>query len=125
MRWKDRRFSNGTKSRKILQEDYEELYTGSEYVLDYRLGRVVAIVWITFMFSVGMPMMLLVAIINLVLMYWYDKWYLLRFTKNPKNYNERPIIFSIQLMKVAFLWHLIVGFGMISYEPIMTPVGYG
>jgi len=38
-RWRDRGYSSDkSKSQLILQEDYEELNTGAEYMLDYRLG---------------------------------------------------------------------------------------
>jgi hypothetical protein len=39
---------NKRKSKKLVQEDYENLYTGSVFDLDYRLAQVVVIVWHTF-----------------------------------------------------------------------------
>jgi len=72
------------------------------------------------MFNLGLPVLFFISIINFTIMYWVDKYFLLRFNKTPKNFDERTITFTINTMKMAFLWHLIIGFGMISYDPIIT-----
>jgi hypothetical protein len=40
---KDRR-----RSKKALQREYEEMYIGTSFELDFRLGQVIVIVWFTF-----------------------------------------------------------------------------
>jgi len=72
------------------------------------------------MFNLGLPILFFISIINFTVMYWVDKYYLLRFNKTPKNFDERTITFTIDTMKMAFVWHLIVCGGMISYAPILT-----
>ena len=108
------------KSKKVLQEDYEDLYIGPEFVFDYRLGQIVAFTWVSFMYNIGMPILFLISAINFFMMYWIDKWLLLRFHKTPRNYDERTIKFSLKYMKLAFLFHAVIGYLMISNKNVLT-----
>lgn len=53
-------------------------------------------------------------------MYWVDKYFLLRYCKTPRNYDERVITWTINTIKLAFVWHMIVCGGMLSYDPILS-----
>ena len=83
------------KSKKYLQSDYEELYTGPEFYLDARLAQIVAITWTTFMYSPGLPILFIIAAINFIIIFWVDKWLILRFYRTPKNYDEQSIEFCL------------------------------
>lgn len=111
------------KSRKVLQSDYEELYIGPEFDIDARLAQVVAIIWVTFMYSPGLPVLFLITAINFVIVYWIDKWLLLRFYRTPKNYDEICINFSLNEMKIAFIFHFILGSAIYSNDKILTSSG--
>jgi hypothetical protein len=53
-------------------------------------------------------------------MYWFDKWLILRVYKTPVNYDEKPILKAISMMKWAFLFHFVWGFQMITYDGILS-----
>ena len=76
------------KSKQLLQIEYEDLYTGPEFSLDARLAQIVAFTWVTFMYSAGLPILFMITAGNFFIIYWIDKWLLLRFYKTPKNYDE-------------------------------------
>lgn len=121
MRKLDRSWTDDKRnSKKVLQEDYEDLYIGPEFVFDYRLGQIVAFTWVSFMYNIGMPVLFLIGSINFFMMYWIDKWLLLRFHKTPRNYDERTINFSLKYMKLAFLFHAVIGYLMISNKNVLT-----
>lgn len=90
MRLYDRNFSWSDKrqSKKALQIEYEQLYTGTAFDLDYRLAQVIILVWHTFQYSVGLPVLFLIASLNLTIMYWIDKYFVLRVAKTPVNLDE-------------------------------------
>ena len=83
--------SNKRKSKKALQQDYVQLYTGTQFDLDYRLAQVIILVWHTFQYSVGLPVLFIIAIVNLSVMYWFDKYLVLRIYNTPANLDEKPI----------------------------------
>ena len=47
------------------------------------------------MYSPGLPILFIISAVNLFIIYWIDKWLILRFYRTPKNYDEESIVFSI------------------------------
>lgn len=120
--WKccDRRCTcNKRRSRQMYQKDYEWLYVGSEFLLDYRLAQIVAFVHVTFMFSHSMPILFAISAFNFAVMYVTDKWLLLRVHKTPRNYDEDVILVMMQYLKFAFVFHLIAGLTMLRNGSIL------
>ena len=79
----------------MIQQEYEELYIGPEFSLDARLAQVISITWVTFMYSAALPIMFPMCVLNFIIIYWVDKWLLLRFYRTPKNYDDKIIKFSL------------------------------
>lgn len=110
---------NKRMSKKALQSEYEELYRGTPFELDFRLAQVVVIVWHTFQYSVGMPIFFITSTVNLTMMYWIDKYLLLRVNTTPVNMNEKPIQHACTMLYWVFYMHFIVGFCMITNDSII------
>ena len=113
------------KSKKLLQSEYEEPYIGPEFSLDARLAQIIAFTWVTFMYSAGLPSLFLITAFNFFVIYWIDKWLLLRFYRTPKNYDEVCINFSLTEMKLSVLFHFVIGAVVYSNEKILTSKGVG
>ena len=62
----------------FIASKYEEIYMGGEYFIQFRLAHVLTTIYITFTFSSGLPLLYLLAFINLVAVYWMDKFMILR-----------------------------------------------
>jgi len=75
------------------------------------------------MYSPGLPVLFLITAINFLIVYWIDKWLLLRFYRTPKNYDEICINFSLNEMKIAFIFHFILGSAIYSNDKILTSSG--
>lgn len=111
---------DSTRSKQFFQSDYEKLYIGPEFALDVRLGQIVVFVWVTFMYSVGLPVLFAISALNFTIMYWVDKYLLLRFYRTPPNYDESTIHEATGFMSFAFFLHAITGFFMISNHTLMN-----
>ena len=109
-----------TKSRKLLQKDYEVLYIGPEFSLDARLAQIIAFTWTTFTYSSGLPIMYIISAVNFMIIYWIDKILLLRFYRTPKNYDEQSINFSLGQIYYAFLFHFLIGSLVYSNDQILS-----
>ena len=107
------------KTKKLLQIQYEKLYVGPVFPLDARLAIAVSATWITFMFSATMPLIYLVTALNFTVQYWIDKAMVLRFYRNPKNFDERTINHSIWLLKFCFVFHGVMGYLMLMNTDII------
>ena len=75
------------------------------------------------MYSPGLPVLFLITVINFFFIYWIDKWLLLRFYRTPKNYDEICINFSLNEMKIAFIFHFLLGSAIYSNDKILTSSG--
>jgi len=76
-------------TRKKLQKDYEELYMGPEFLIDFRYSQILALVFVCFLYSGGMPFLYITSFAQLLLTYYFDKTFLLKICRLPKNYDEK------------------------------------
>lgn len=116
LQWYDRSFDfkDRKKSRKVIQQDYENMYVGAEFALDARLAQIAAVIWATFIYSPVLPLLLPLCFVNLSNIYIMDKWFVLRFYRTPLNYDEIVIERLIHLLKWTFPFHFFGGLLFLS-----------
>jgi hypothetical protein len=71
--WDRRCTCNKRRTRKLLQEDYEEINTGSEFELDDRYTQFLTLLFMAFMYSSGIPILYPIAFLAFFITYWCDK----------------------------------------------------
>jgi hypothetical protein len=96
------------------------LYVGPDFGLDGRLAQMIAIVWVVFMYAPGLPILFPLTALNFFIIYWIDKYLLLRFFKKPKNYDEESILFTVDQMKYSFVFHMVLGAFVYSKNTILN-----
>ena len=70
----DRKWTfNKLKTRQVLQEDYETINSGSDFLIDNRYASVMTTIFLIMMYSPGMPMMYLIGFGYFFITYWSDK----------------------------------------------------
>ena len=99
---------NKRTSKKLLQRDYEQLYIGPEILMDMRLAQIIALTWVTFMYSTSIPLLFLIVSIAFSVMYWLDKYLMFRFYRLSKNYNSTPINLTTKRLRIILYFHVIV-----------------
>jgi hypothetical protein len=114
-RYKDRGFtSNMRKTSKVVQEEYEELYIGPEFPMEIRLGQLVSLICVGFSFSCGIPLLYPLMLIQLIVMYWVDKYMLLRFYQITPLLSKVLTRHALNLLLLAIILHF--GFGFFFYS---------
>jgi hypothetical protein len=58
----------------VIQEDYEDVNTGSEFTMHTRYAQVLTTLFTIFMYSAGLPLLYLVGFANFFFTYWVDKF---------------------------------------------------
>ena len=76
------------KTRKFVQEDYESVNTGSEFMLEFRYSNMLTVLSIAFLYSSGMPVLYPVAALYFLITYWMDKCLLLTFYRRPIKFDN-------------------------------------
>ena len=102
LRWLDRKCTrDARKTRKILQEDYEKVYTGNEIEYDNRFSVLIAMIWVIFTFSAAMPTLYFAGFILCFTTYWTDKIMLLRFYRIPPRHGSDLVHKARGVIEVA------------------------
>lgn len=121
-RWYDRKWTmNKLKTRQVLQEDYEEMNSGSEFTLDSRYASALTTIFMVMMYSPGMPMMYVIGFAYFFITYWTDKALLLKWYKKPPPYTLHLASKTRKVMKFCLIPHFVIGLIMFSNSSIITP----
>lgn len=111
---------NSKKTKKILQEDYEAVYTGTNFVLELRYSQIISNFYITMLYSSGMPLLYPVAFIAAVLTYWVDKFFFLKVYRSPPRHDITLAQKSRNMMVWAMPLHFLFGWYMYTNSSILT-----
>jgi len=93
---------------KKTQVAYENLYMGPEFIVDFRYSQILTLTFVCFLYSGTMPFLYLSTFVQLFITYFFDKFFLLRVSKLPKNYDEnlenvvRTAMFPSIVIHLAF-----------------------
>jgi hypothetical protein len=115
----DRRFSfNTKKTSKIIQSEYEDLYTGPEFILHVRYAQVLATIFVTLTYSAGMPLLYALNFVILFIQYWVDKWLVFNYYRKTAYFTRHLSKSVVDLLKYAVFTHFLFGFMSFSYPYI-------
>lgn len=110
---------NARKTRKITQTEYEDLYTGPEFILHLRFAQVLSMIYVCITYSSCLPILYPVAFLSLFVTYWTDKFLLLRYFRVANQFTAENSKIMVTLMPYAVIFHYIVGLFSFSFPEIM------
>lgn len=117
----DRRCTcNKKRTKQLLQEDYENINTGNIFMFEFRYSQVLTQVYVTMMYSAGIPLLYPVSMVSFLMTYWVDKYLFIRHYKNPPSYTMAMAERTVLLMRYSLILHFIIGFLMLSNSKILT-----
>jgi len=99
-------------------QDYIDLYSGPEYSLHYKYSFVLNIVYITFMFGAGMPILFPIAFIALTIFYVMEKYLLKSYYQKPPMLDHSLNEMAIKLLMIAPILYCAFGFWMFNNPQI-------
>ena len=92
------------------QRDYERLYLGPQFLLDYRYSQILTLVFICFLYSSGLPLLFFTTFTQLMLSYIVDK-----FMRNNSHSSTANTCF-IQCSKSAELQKIMTRISNSKYK---------
>ena len=115
----DRRFSwNTKKTSKIIQSEYEDLYTGPEFILHVRYAQVLSTIFVTLTYSSGIPGLYALNFVILFVQYWVDKWLVFNYYKKTPYFTAQLSKSVVDLLPWGVLLHALFGYIIYSYPYI-------
>lgn len=80
---------NRYKTKKTSIQAFIDCYTGPEYLMHYKYSTLLNIVFVTFMYGLGMPILFPIACFSFILLYLQEKLMLYYGYRVPPMYDER------------------------------------
>ena len=87
------------------REEYLALYIGPEFDIGTRYSMILTTLFVTLVYSSGMPLLYVVCFFYFFILYWIDKLMILRFYKKPPKTD----------IYIANLFNIIILFGMVIH----------
>lgn len=106
-------------TRQIIQSDYEDLYTGPEFLIQVRLAQLLTLIFVTLTYSSGMPLLYLVTGASLFVTYWSDKVLVLRYYRKTIINSPELITSFVSLLPWAIVTHALFGGMIYSYPQLL------
>ena len=107
------------------QRDLNKLVLGPMNDPSIRYAQIFNILFVCFVFSTGLPLMIPVAAASFLLFYWVDKATFMWYFRKPPAYTIRLQRTMSGLMPLALLLHLAVGIWMLSESNLFTSFDLG
>ena len=101
-----------TKAKTI--QKYVDLYSGPEYFIHYKYSFIMNIVYITFMFGAGMPILFPIALASFIVLYIMESLLLAYSYRQPPMFDESLSKLCIKMLLAAPLLYFTVGFWMFN-----------
>ena len=111
LRCYDRSYTcNNRKTRQITQEEYEDLYTGPEYILQLRFAQVLGLLFTTMTYSSGMPILYPLAFLTLLITFWTDKVLVSRYFRKENGFTADLSRQVVNLLPYTVMVHMPFGY---------------
>lgn len=113
-----------TRTTQVIQSSYEQLYIGPEFLVEQRLGQLIALIWTTFFFMPAFPGMMMLLMVITFVYYWFDKVMFLRFYRTSRTTDEKTIAYALHILKYSLLWHALAGTFFLSNQSLLSSQTY-
>lgn len=110
--------STTTKSTSI--QGYINTYQGPQYFMHYKYSSVLTIVYMTFMFGFGMPVLFPIAMASFLVLYGLEKGMLFYGYVMPPMYDERLSNDVLSKLQFAPFLYVCFGYWMVSNQQLLS-----
>ena len=108
------------KTRKTIQSEYEDVYTGGQIEFDNRYSQLIAMIWVIMMFAAAIPALYLTGFVLCFVIFWTDKTMFLKFYRLPPRHGSELANQARNIIEWSLIMHLFMGLYMMSNPEIFT-----
>jgi hypothetical protein len=126
LRWWDRsckrklKNEDGTvNTKKLLQEELNQLYTGDQLVSHYIYSQKYMYLWSVLMYSTGLPILNIFAFFFYLIFFFVYKYLLIKYYQKTSSFDQELPLFTTSYIKVGIFFHIICGGIMLTNSDII------
>jgi len=110
----------------VTQRQLNLSYSGAVFKLEYRYPTLLNVVFVTLMYSSGLPILYPIAAMTFGIMYLTDKVALLRLYNRPPMYKASLAKLTLNILPIAIIFHLCMAVWMYGTPSLAShPVSFG
>ncbi|SPR01434.1 unnamed protein product (mitochondrion) [Plasmodiophora brassicae] len=107
------------------QKELNELYAGKEFKLSDRYAAALNTLFVSLLYSSGLPVLLCTASLTFALAYLCDKVSLLRFYRTPPKLDEELAMFTLAISQYAIVLHTAIAIWIYTAPDVVPPIALG
>ena len=111
---------NEVNSMKTLQSELEDLYTGPQISSSFVYAQIFTTMWSCLTFSSGMPILYPIAAVFYFVMFYVNKFLLLKYFAKTARFGHNLPRQSVDYMKWGMVFHMIIGALMFTNSSIIA-----
>jgi len=96
------------------------MFTNPDFMLSARFAQLLNTVFVTLMYSAAMPLILMFAVVNFLVVFWVDKFLLLRSSRLPPSFDHTIADSAVAMLPLAALLHTAFAIWMYGH-PLVFP----
>lgn len=111
---------NHFKTKKTTRVPFKAIYSGTDYVIHFKYSGVLNIVYITFAYGIGLPLLFPIAIVSIFSQWANERYNVAYVNKLPPTLDEKLTKNAINMLKWAPLILCFNGYWMLSNKQIFN-----
>ena len=108
------------KTKKTSIQQYLNTYTGPIYFMHFKYSTLLNVIFVTFMYGLGMPILFPIAFLSCFVLYFVEKTMLYYGYRVPPMYDERLSNNVLDRLQTAPILMLIFGYWMVSSQQLLS-----
>lgn len=91
-----------------------DIHSGPEYLIHYKYSTIMNIVFVTFMYGAGLPVLFPIALFSLIVLYTIERLLVAYSYKQPPMYDDKLNKSTINMLMFAPILYCAFGYWMFS-----------
>jgi len=112
--WDQFNLKDNSKTKCVSMQQYVNIYAGSIYFMHFKYSGILNIVFLTFCFGTGLPLLMPIAFVSFFVLYMLETFMLHYVNITPPNYDEKLNTATLGKLQWAPLFMLAFGYWMLS-----------
>ena len=108
------------KTRKTTIQQYVDLYGGPDYLIYWKYSSIINLMWITFMFGPGLPILYPTWLFGLIILWVIERLCMAYYYKQPPMYDDLLSNNAINLLRYSILLQMAFGYWMFSNKQMFN-----
>ena len=101
-------------TKKTSISEYIELYAGPEHSIHYGFSSLLVIIFVTFLFGFGIPVLFPIAFLSIFILYKAEKFSIYYRYRQPPMYDEKITQVIVKMLRLAPALYLFCAYWMLS-----------